>query len=83
LYDGIGLKEMGFESKMIVEGLKQTDNDEEKTLQLLLQHPELLNPRIDELQSDVMKNLFIPKPEEVHCFFSSLLIILLLLLLYY
>lgn len=60
---------MGFESKMIVEGLKQTDNDEEKTLQLLLQHPELLNPRIDELQSDVMKNLFIPKPEEVHCFF--------------
>jgi len=36
------LKEMGFEERFIVEGLRQTDNNQQQTLNLLTQNVELL-----------------------------------------
>jgi hypothetical protein len=53
------LKEMGFGEEMVAEGLRQTDNNEEKTLELLLHQPELLQK---ELQNNI---LYIPKLEDI------------------
>jgi hypothetical protein len=71
----IGLKEMGFDEEKIIEGLKQTDNNEERTLYLLLNQPELLE--IKKIDNKLLENTnaYTPTPEEVCNGFVIFLII--------